>query len=98
MVPAIAGGGYVILRAVEAGGKIIYKKVKKVRADNKAKIKGYTVVNDGTDEQGLVFKTGDKIRVLESADDAILIEKVGDKNNPYFVSVDFLKTIIAYGE
>ena len=98
LVLAIAGGGYVIFRAVEAGGKTIYKKVKKVKADNKAKIKEYIVLNDGTDEQGLKFKAGDKVRVLETADDAILIEKVGDKNNPYFVSIDFLKTITAYEE
>lgn len=67
-----------------------------IKVANKAKIQEYTIQNDGTDSQGLTFKTGDKIRVLETADDAVLIEKVGDKNNPYFVSADFLKTITTY--
>ena len=38
----------------------------------------------------LVVKTGDQVTVLAADDDSILIVKNGDKNNPYFVSADFL--------
>ena len=43
--------------------------------------------------EGLEFKIGDQFRVLESDKDAILIEKIGDNNNPYFVSAELLKNI-----
>ena len=46
---------------------------------------------DAEDEQGLRFSKGDKIRVLENDADSILIEKIGDRSNPYYVSRDFLK-------
>ena len=39
----------------------------------------------------LVLKTGDQIAILAADDDSILIVKNGDKDNPYFVSADFLK-------
>lgn len=97
-VLVVAGSGYAILRSVEAGGKIVYKKIKDIKAKNSSEIKEFTVHTDGVDNQGLSFKTGDKIRVLEAVDDAILIEKVGDNNNPYFVSSDFLKTISDFSE
>ena len=38
----------------------------------------------------LVLKTGDQIAILAADDDSILIVKNGDKDNPYFVSADFL--------
>ncbi len=48
------------------------------------------------DSNGLVFKVGDNFRILNHDADAILIEKLGDDNNPYFVSADFLKQISEY--
>jgi hypothetical protein len=45
------------------------------------------------DSDGLVFKVGDKYRILDRDGDSILIEKFGDDNNPYFVSAEFLKKI-----
>lgn len=53
----------------------------------------FTVNMDGTDTKGLVFKAGEKFKVLENDGDAVLIERIGDKNNPYFVSAKFLKII-----
>lgn len=94
---AVLCSGGVIFKITEMGGKKIYKMInKKIEDVNKKKMREYTVLKDGIDKQGLKFKIGDKIKVLESADDAILIEKIGDKNNPYFVSIDFLKKIIAF--
>ena len=38
-----------------------------------------------------VKKDADQIAILAADDDSILIIKNGDKDNPYFVSADFLK-------
>lgn len=56
----------------------------------------YTVSVEGKSNEGLLFKVGDTFRVLEYDGDAGLIEKIGDKNNPYFVSLQFLSTISDY--
>lgn len=44
----------------------------------------------------LTLKVGDKITVLASDDDSILIAKNGDQKSPYFVSSDFLKECTDY--
>lgn len=56
----------------------------------------HTVKKDGRSNEGLVFKTGDKFKVLERDGDAALIEILHDSNNPYFVSAKFLHTISDY--
>ena len=53
----------------------------------------FTVTSDSVDNQGLKFCVGDRFVVLESDKDAILIEKIGDSHNPYFVSAEFLHSI-----
>lgn len=53
----------------------------------------FTVKTEAADKQGLKFQKGDKFRVLETDGDAILIELLGNSNNPYFVSDSFLKSI-----
>lgn len=93
-VATTAIGGYIVIRTGEAGTKKIIKTVKKYIKDKKTENIGCIVVHtDGTSNEGLVFKNGDKYRVLERDKDAILIEKLGDDNNPYFVSADFLSSI-----
>jgi len=91
------GIGYIILRPSEAVVKKIYNKVKSKIYKN-LELSGYTettfeVTSDGKDSNGLEFSIGDKYRILESDGNAILIEKLGDSNNPYFVSDAFLRTI-----
>ncbi len=44
----------------------------------------------------LTLKVGDKITVLASDDDSILVAKNGDQNNPYFVTSEFLKECSDY--
>lgn len=44
----------------------------------------------------LTLKLGDKIIILASDDDSILIAKNGNQNNPYFVSSEFLKECSDY--
>ena len=43
-------------------------------------------------QSGEIFEE-DKFRVLNRDMDSILIEKLGDDNNPYFVSAEFLKKV-----
>lgn len=93
----IAGGGYLMLRPVEAVSKKAFTAVKLKLNKNKKSLKGietfYEVMSNGKDDSGLEFNAGDKFRVLESDKDAVLIEKLGDTNSPYYVSSDFLHTI-----
>ena len=56
----------------------------------------HTVHTEGTSNEGLGFEVGDQVRVLEVDGDAALIEKIGDSNNPYFVSEKFLASITDY--
>ena len=56
----------------------------------------YTVTKEGRSNEGLEFNIGDQFRVLERDGDAVLIEKLRDENNPYFVSAKFLSSISDY--
>jgi len=56
----------------------------------------HTVYKEGSSNEGLNFKAGDEFKVLERDGDAALIEKIGDENNPYFVSAKFLSSISDY--
>lgn len=90
----VAVGGYVVIRSVEAGGKTIFKIVKKnLNSKGKTINDTYLVNKTCKSDEGVLFEVGDQFQVLEIADDAVLIEKIGDVNNPYFVSADFLQSI-----
>ena len=90
----VAIGGYVVIRTVEAGGKTVVKAIKKhVKTKGKAPTATYVVHSEGKSNEGLIFAVGDKFNVLEIADDTVLIEKIGDNSNPYFVSADLLHSI-----
>ena len=91
----VAVAGYVTGRTGEAGIKVAYKKLKSKLG---AKIKSYEVKLYGKDSNGLEFNVGDKILVLESDGDAVLIELVGHADNPHFVSGEFLQTISDYNK
>ena len=97
LIAAVAVGGYVVLRTAEAGVKFGINKAKNIR--QKSAIKEdvyYTVNNQGVSSEGVNFNIGDKFRVLEVDKDAVLIEISGNENNPYFASLDFLKSISDY--
>ena len=68
----------------------------KKREDTKKYNKLYSVTVSAKSNEGLVFNVGDQFRVLENDGDAVLIEKVEDVGNPYFVSAEFLKLISNY--
>lgn len=87
------------------GGEIVVKKcVRTINAHKAAKpvleVKEhlYTVASGGRSNEGLEFAEGDRFRVLEADGDSILIEKIGDKDNPYFVSAELLRRISNYKE
>ena len=86
--------------AVCKGKMIVAEKVNKKKNKEKLKETSYSIVYsvtvDGVRDDGLEFKIGDQFRVLETDKDAVLIEKIGDDNNPYFVSVEFLEMISNY--
>lgn len=96
----IAGAGAVASVALYKGGEIVKEKVRKKK--NKEKLKEtsdsivYSITVDGVSDDGLEFKIGDQFRVLETVKNGVLIEKIGDDNNPYFVSVEFLEMISNY--
>lgn len=96
----VAGGGYVVFRGAEVGIKKIVSIAKRKKGDKTDIVMDkeiiYKVTADGIEQNRLEFHIGDKFRILETDDDAVLIEKFGTDNNPYFVSGDFLKTVSEY--
>ena len=85
-------GGYGVVRLTEAGTKFVIRKAKRA-FDSKFIGLEITVNREGTDNQGLTFKPGDILTILEKDGDSLLIERQGDANSPYFVSEEFLRKI-----
>lgn len=97
LVAILLASGAVIYKVGEVGVK---EGIKIIKRCNKGKEKiaidvdnFYVVKSYGKSNEGLEFNTGDRYKVIESDEDAILIEKIGDSNNPYFLSSDFLRSI-----
>lgn len=95
-----AVGGYAVIRSIEAGGKKVYKGVKKSKGKNQEKPVNdtleYMVIREGKSNENVKFSVGDKLRILEKDGDSILIDRIGDHNSPYFVSAEFLSEISEY--
>ena len=102
------GGPINLLLLTGAAGAAVYKVsefgvkkcIKVLKAHQATKTKClkvnaniYSVTSPGTSNEGVEFPIGTKIKVLETDGDSVLIEKIGDENNPYFVSKEFLRTI-----
>lgn len=99
LLVGIAVGGYVVIRTAEGGIKTGIKKVRKYLetksiVSNNSKL--YSVYKYGECNEGLIFNTGDTYKVLEKDGDSVLIEKIGNANNPYFVSSQLLREISDY--
>ena len=95
LVGWIFGGG-AVTGGLAVGGGVALKNANKKRQQKMASAVVYTVTKEGSSNEGLLFKEGDQFKALESDGDAVLIEKLGDKKNPYFVSAEFLSTISDY--
>lgn len=79
-------------------GSVITNKYRDIKDKKELKTLGtYSVTKDAEIKKiKLVLKTGDQIAILASDDDSVLIVKNGDKDNPYFVSADFLLECLDY--
>lgn len=92
LVVFTAVGGYLILRPAEAGLTKIVRTVKLRSEPCATRGQLFRATGEGVDG-GVKLSVGDEYRVLECDGDAILIEVLGDTNNPYFVSATFLRSI-----
>lgn len=90
----VAVGGYTVIRLGEASVKIVVKTIKNYSNERKnAQTEIYVVQSNGKANDELIFDIGDKYRVLEMDNDAVLIEKIGARNNPYWVSAELLRSV-----
>ncbi|SDT66900.1 hypothetical protein SAMN04489716_5402 [Actinoplanes derwentensis] len=96
---AVALVGAVVLRVSEAGVKAAVRKGKSVkemfdaRAEAATTSQVYRIAEDADAGGGLTLRGGDEFRVLARAGDAILIEVIGNANNPWHVSGNLLTSI-----
>lgn len=107
------GGPINLLCLVGATGAVLYKGgeiavkqcIKTIKANKTPKPairskeeKLHKVISGGKSNEGLEFTIGDQFQVLETDGDSVLIKKIGDENNPYFVSAKLLRKISDYNE
>lgn len=90
LIEIFIGGGIII---GSAAGCFITNKYRDIKEKKGVKTLGtFSVIKDAEIKRiKLTLKTGDKFTVLASDEDAVLIAKNGDQNNPYFVSSEFLE-------
>ena len=96
LVALIMAGSVVAYKGSEIAVKKLISAIKKSKSKAEEKGPVYNVTAFGESNEGLIFNTGDAFFVLETDDDAILIEKIGDLNNPYFVDRKLLNEISDY--
>ncbi|MBQ4039249.1 MAG: hypothetical protein IJD05_07080 [Bacteroidaceae bacterium] len=98
----LVGAGAVIGTGIGCGVALLAPRIKKAVIDLKERYQEqrqlrlsqkYTATTSGISNEGLQFAAGDAFVVLAQDDDAVLIEKVGEEGNPYFVSADLLRKI-----
>ena len=92
-----AAGGYGIGKGIEWICKAGVKEMKTRQKNNAENGKIHTVKAEysvcGNGKGNCELKKGDQYRILESDGEAVLIEKIGDVHNPYFVSKSMLEQI-----
>ena len=84
--------------AVKKGKSALKKRKELKKASNGDIDKIYIVNQYGESNEGIKFQVGDKIRIFEKDEEAILIELIGSEYNPYFVSLDLLQQILDFDE
>lgn len=89
-----AGCGAAIYKVGEEILKKTRRKIKTLK--NQKDILVYDVLSYGISNEGLIFNINDQYKVLEKDGESVLIEKIGDLNNPYFVSAELLSKISDY--
>lgn len=91
-VVIVKGGGTIVKKGKQAAA--IHKEKKKMESAKAAVI--YTVNTAKKSNEGLELKGGDQFRVLAVDDNAVMIELMGNDNNPYFVDAKLLRSISDY--
>lgn len=92
--------GIAIYKVCEVGVKKLARTIKSHQPTTDKDLESqhmlYSIIKSGISNEGIKFCIGDQYRVLEKDGDSVLIEKIGDQNNPYFASSEFLRTISDY--
>lgn len=89
----VFSSGVAATKIAEQGYKSV-KKYMNTRTNSKVKVKRiYTVHTDANYNDEIYFKKGRKINVLTIDKDSVVVEIVGENNNPYVVTRDFLKKV-----
>ena len=91
LVVLIAAGSITAYKGTEIAVKKLISAIKKAKSEKKGL--AYKVLTPGESNEGLKFDADDEFYVLETDGDAILIEKIGDTSNPYFVDRKLLNQI-----
>jgi len=100
LVLLIATSGYVVIRTIEASGKIIYKFIIEHTGGAEEmpleEALEYEVIKNGTSNDGIEFHVGDKLQILQQDKESVLVNRIKDQNSPYFISEEFLNKISSY--
>lgn len=93
--PVVLLSGYAIGKLIEIPVRSLAKRFRAKTTVNQPNPL-ISITSAGIDSSGLIFNQGDQYRVLAFDDDMVLIEKIGDTDNPYAVSPDFLRSVSDY--
>lgn len=97
-----AVGGWAVGRGAEAGGKAVWRRVRTHDQNRSVEFREcpeyFTVTSSADCGAGLTLHVGDEIRVLERDGDALLVEIVGNNDNPHVVSAEVLRRISDFDE
>lgn len=91
-----AVGATIGITAFVEGSKIVksIKRKRKISTEKNNAI--YKITSPGKSNEGVAFEIGDEFRILGTDGDVILLEKIGDFDNPYYVDAKFLNKISNY--
>lgn len=92
----VFAAGVASYRPMEASLKAAVRRVKARSEPCPTKNQVFQVASDGNAGGGLTLRAGGEFRVLECDRDAVLIEVIGDDNNPYAASGEFLSSVSNY--
>lgn len=97
LLSLIAVGGYAVIRTGEAGIKKAYRLAKKhIENKNVDILKRdsiYKIITGANIEDDVELRIGDEIKVCAIDGEAVMIEILGNENNPYFIDINLLKAI-----
>ncbi len=92
----LVGAGVAFGVVATNGARFISDKVKEKKKIGRKDIVEYTVFKEATTNEGIKLKKGYKFNVLERDGDAVLVNILDIDNNPYFVSLNLLKSVSNY--